>query len=114
MDSIITTGQVTRGWIGVEPQDITPELADSFGIPQKSGAIIAGVIRGGPADKAGIKPGDILVSIEGQEVADTTAMLNLIAQLQPNQKAKITVMRNGQETQLSVLIGKRQRSRREE
>ncbi|WP_394779439.1 Do family serine endopeptidase [Undibacterium sp.] len=114
MDSIISTGQVTRGWIGVEPQDITPELADSFGIPQKSGAIIAGVIRGGPADKAGIKPGDILISIEGQEVTDTTAMLNLIAQLQPNQKAKITVMRNGQETQLNVLIGKRQRSRREE
>ncbi|MES2105672.1 MAG: Do family serine endopeptidase [Pseudomonadota bacterium] len=114
MDSIISTGQVTRGWIGVEPQDITPELADSFGIPQKSGAIIAGVIRGGPADKAGIKPGDILVSIEGQQVADTTAMLNLIAQLPPNQKAKITVMRNGTETALSVLIGKRQRSRREE
>ncbi|HTD02935.1 Do family serine endopeptidase [Undibacterium sp.] len=114
MDSIISTGQVTRGWIGVEPQDITPELADSFGIPQKSGAIIAGVIRGGPADKAGIKPGDILVSIDGQEVADTTAMLNLIAQLQPNQKAKITVLRNGKETALNVLIGKRQKSRREE
>ncbi|MES2069157.1 MAG: Do family serine endopeptidase [Pseudomonadota bacterium] len=114
MESIISTGQVVRGWIGVEPQDITPELADSFGIKQKSGTIIAGVIRGGPADKAGIKPGDILVTIEGQDVADTTAMLNLIAQLQPNQKAKITVLRNGHETALSVLIGKRQKAKREE
>jgi serine protease DegQ len=57
MEQIISQGQVVRGWIGVEPQDITPELAESFGLKQKSGAIIAGVIRGGPADKAGNEAG---------------------------------------------------------
>ncbi|MCM3716717.1 PDZ domain-containing protein, partial [Alkalihalobacillus oceani] len=71
LESIITTGSVTRGWIGVEPQDVTPEIAESFGLQQKSGAIVAGVLQGGPADKAGIKPGDILVSVNGEDITDT-------------------------------------------
>jgi serine protease DegQ len=114
MEQIISQGQVVRGWIGVEPQDITPELAESFGLKQKSGAIIAGVIRGGPADKAGMKPGDILVSIAGTPVRDTTEMLNLVAQLKPGNTAKITVVRNKQEPTLEVTVGKRPPSRREE
>ncbi|MBR7794343.1 Do family serine endopeptidase [Undibacterium sp. FT147W] len=114
MEQIISQGQVVRGWIGVEPQDITPELAESFGLKQKSGAIIAGVIRGGPADKAGMKPGDILVSIAGKPVRDTTEMLNLVAQLKPGNTAKITVVRNKQEPTLEVTVGKRPPSRREE
>jgi serine protease DegQ len=113
MEQIISQGQVVRGWIGVEPQDITPELAESFGLKQKSRAIIAGVIRGGPADKAGMKPGDILVSIAGKPVRDTTEMLNLVAQLKPGNTAKITVVRNKQEPTL-VTVGKRPPSRREE
>src|SRR5450830_1962795 len=72
MEAIINHGQVVRGWIGVEPQDITPELAESFGLTKKSGAIIAGVLKNGPADKAGMKPGDILISVEGKAVSDTT------------------------------------------
>lgn len=114
MEQIISQGQVVRGWIGVEPQDITPELAESFGLKQKSGAIIAGVIRGGQADKAGMKPGDILVSIAGKPVRDTTEMLNLVAQLKPGNTAKITVVRNKQEPTLEVTVGKRPPSRREE
>lgn len=114
MDSIISTGQVVRGWIGVEPQDITPELAESFGIAQKSGAIIAGVLRGGPADKAGVRPGDILVAVEGKPVTDTTDMLNLIAQLTPGNKATLTVVRRGQETAVDVMVGRRPRPRRED
>lgn len=114
MESIINNGHVVRGWIGVEPQDITPELADSFGLKQKSGTIIAGVIRGGPADKAGMKPGDILIAIEGNAVNNTTQMLNLVAQLKPGNKAKITVLRDAKEPTLEVLIGKRPPSRKDE
>ncbi|RJG07244.1 Do family serine endopeptidase [Noviherbaspirillum cavernae] len=114
MESIISTGQVVYGWIGVEPQDITPELAESFGLNRKSGAIIAGVLRNGPADKAGIRPGDILVAVEGKPVSDTTDMLNLIAQLTPGNKAKMTVLRKSMETTLDVVVGKRPKPRRED
>ncbi len=114
MESIISTGQVVRGWIGVEPQDITPELAESFGLSRKSGAIIAGVLKGGPADKAGIRPGDILVAVEGKPVTDTFDMLNLIADLTPGHKAKMTVLRKSQESTIEVVIGKRPKPRREE
>ena len=114
MESIIANGQVVRGWIGVEPQEITPELAESFGLTTKSGAIIAGVLKGGPADKAGMKPGDILVAVEGKPVADTTDMLNLIAQLAPGNKAKMTVMRKSQQATLDVIVGKRPKIKREE
>lgn len=107
MESIIKTGSVVRGWIGVEPQDITPELAESFGLNRKSGAIIAGVQRNGPADRAGMRPGDILVAVDGKPVTDTTEMLNLIAQLTPGNKARMTVQRKLQESTLDVTIGKR-------
>jgi serine protease DegQ len=114
MEAIIASGQVIRGWIGVEPQDITPELAESFALGRKSGAIIAGVLKGGPADKAGIKPGDILIAVEGKPVTDTTDMLNLIAQLTPGTRAKMTVLRKSRETTLDVTVGKRPKPRREE
>ena len=114
MDSIISTGQVIRGYIGVEPQDITPELAENFGLSTHTGAIIAGVVRGGPADKAGMRPGDILVSVEGKPVNDMTEMLNLISQLTPGGKAKITVLRRNQQATLDVIVGKRPKPRREE
>ncbi|WP_063547809.1 Do family serine endopeptidase [Burkholderia territorii] len=107
LESIITTGSVTRGWIGVEPQDVTPEIAESFGLQQKSGAIVAGVLQGGPADKAGIKPGDILVSVNGDEITDTTKLLNTVAQIKPGTPTKVHVVRKGKEFDVSVVIGKR-------
>ncbi|MGK5017808.1 MULTISPECIES: Do family serine endopeptidase [unclassified Janthinobacterium] len=107
MEAIIKDGHVVRGWIGVETQDITPELAQSFNLQRSSGAIIAGVVRNGPADKAGIVPGDILLTVEGKPVADTTEMLNLIAQLPPGGKAKMTVLRKNREAALDVMVGKR-------
>ena len=114
LDSILSSGSVVRGWIGVEPQEITPELAESFGLNQKTGAIIAGVLRGGPADRAGIRPGDILVAVDGKPVADTTEMLNLIAQLSPGKKSKITVQRKQQESVIEVQVGKRPKPQRTE
>ncbi|GLU34466.1 Do family serine endopeptidase [Trinickia caryophylli] len=106
LESIITTGTVTRGWIGVEPQDVTPAIAESFGLEQK-GTIVAGVLQGGPADKAGIKPGDVLLDVNGQEITDTTRLLNVIAQIKPGTDAKIRLMRKSKEMEVDVLIGKR-------
>lgn len=111
MDAIIKNGQVVRGWIGVEPQDITPELAESFGLQKSSGTIIAGVLRGGPADKAGVKPGDILLSVADKPVTDTVSMLNLVAQLTPGDKVRVTVLRKSNEAALDVTVGRRPRSK---
>ncbi|HEY4351019.1 MAG TPA: PDZ domain-containing protein, partial [Paraburkholderia sp.] len=93
--------------IGVEPQDVTPEIAESFGLEQKTGAIVAGVLKGGPADKAGIKPGDILVGVNGQDITDTTRLLNVIAQIKPGTDAKVHLVRKNKELDLTVMIGKR-------
>jgi serine protease DegQ len=109
LDSIVRHGQVVRGWIGVESQEITPELADSFGLGRDHGAIIAGVVRGGPADRAGMRPGDILVAVQGKKVANTNDMLNLIANLAPGDKAQMKVMRRDRETMLDVTVGRRPR-----
>jgi serine protease DegQ len=114
MESIIADGQVVRGWIGVEPQDITREMADSFNIKEASGAIVAGVVRGGPADRAGIRPGDILIAIEGKPISNKTEVLNVIAQLKPNNKSTFTVLRNTTKTSVDILIGKRPSIKREE
>jgi serine protease DegQ len=109
LEDIIQHGQVVRGWIGVETQDITPELADSFGLGKSSGAIIAGVVRGGPADRAGIRPGDILLTVDGKQVSNTNEMLNVIAQLAPDRKTKMTVMRKNRQATLDVVVGRRPR-----
>ncbi len=107
MEQIIKTGTVTRGWIGVEVQDMTAELAESFGLKNSAGALIAGVMRNSPADKAGIKPGDILLGIGGQSVRDAQAMLELIAGLTPGEAASFSVSREGKLRDLNVTIGKR-------
>ena len=109
LDSIVKHGQVVRGWIGIESQDITPELAGNFGLGRERGAIIAGVVRGGPADRAGMRPGDILLAVNGRKVGNTGDMMNLIAELAPGEKAPMTVMRKNRETILAVTVGRRPR-----
>ena len=112
MDSIITKGQVVRGWIGVEPRDITPELADNLSLSKKEGVIIAAVLKNGPADKAGIRPGDILVSVDEKPISNMAEMFNLIAQLQPESKARVTVLRDAKEIPLEIVVGKRPSKKR--
>jgi S1-C subfamily serine protease len=107
MESIIKTGGVTRGWIGVEVQEITPALAESFKLKDNRGAIIAGVLRSGPADKGGVKPGDVLIGIEGKPVTDPQNMLTLVAGLQPGTNVKLKLRRAQEELELNVVVGKR-------
>jgi serine protease DegQ len=109
LDAIVKHGQVVRGWIGIESQDITPELAGNFGLGRERGAIIAGVVRGGPAERAGMRPGDILLAVKGRKVANTNDMMKLIADLPPGEQAAMTVMRKNRETTLAVTVGRRPR-----
>jgi serine protease DegQ len=107
LEQIVKNGSVTRGWIGVEVQEITPPIAESFKLEDTRGALIAGVLRGGPADKGGVKPGDILVEVQGKPVADPAGMLNLIAALAPGQAAKLKLKRQGSDVNASITVGRR-------
>jgi serine protease DegQ len=112
MQQIVSTGTVTRGWIGVEVQDVSAELAESFRLPSAKGTLIAGVLRGGPADRAGVKPGDILIAVESNAVVDSTNMLNLIAALEPGKDATLKIVRDRNEILVKVNVGKRPRPAR--
>jgi len=88
-------------------QDLTPELAESFNLKRSEGALIAGVLKGGPADAGGIRPGDILLAINGNQVSDSASLLNLIAALKPGVGAQLTVARKQQTMVLKVQVGRR-------
>ena len=107
LEQIIKSGTVTRGWIGVELQAVTPALAESFKLGTLEGAIINGVLTGGPADKAGVKPGDVLVAIDGKPVADPQGVLNLVTGIVPGTAARVKMKRKGQDLELAVTIGRR-------
>jgi serine protease DegQ len=112
MESILTNGSVTRGWIGVEPQNLSKELAESLNIPlNTSGVLITGVLNGGPADKAGMKPGDVLTQVNDQKVSDVITLLNRIAQTNPGDETKVSLLRKGKEMSLKVQVGKRPKSK---
>jgi serine protease DegQ len=107
MEQIIQNGSVTRGWIGVAVQELTPELAESFKLGNVQGVLISDVLRGGPADKAGIKPGDILTMVENKQLTDSNSMLEAIASLPPGKVATLKLLHNQAEITLHVTIGKR-------
>ncbi|CAD85419.1 MULTISPECIES: Do family serine endopeptidase [Nitrosomonas] len=107
MQQIIETGGVVRGWLGVSMQDLTPELAESFGLKKAGGALIAGVLKNGPADDAGIKPGDVLVAVNGKPIFNSSEMLNMVASLAPGKSATLTILRHGGQQDIQVRIGKR-------
>jgi serine protease DegQ len=107
MEQIIKNGGVTRGWIGVEVQDITPEIADSFKLMNAKGVLISGVLRNGPADQAGIKPGDILMAINEKEITDSAKMLDMVSSLTPGQTAHLRILRSQKKIELEANVGKR-------
>ncbi len=110
MDQIVATGSVTRGWIGVEAQDLNADLAESFRLSSARGTLVSGVLRGSPADRAGVKSGDVLVEVEGKPVGDSADMLNLVAALQPGKLAALKLMRGGRVVEVKVTVGKRPRT----
>jgi serine protease DegQ len=107
LENIIKTGTVTRGWVGIELQDLTPEITQSLGIRQNRGAIISGVVKNSPADRGGIKPGDILLSVNNEDTNNTIKLLNVITQIKPGTHAQLHVIRKNRELTLSVKVGKR-------
>jgi serine protease DegQ len=107
LEQIIKSGAVTRGWIGVELAPVTPALAESFKLGTLDGAIIKGVLTDGPADRAGVKPGDVLVSIDGKPIADPQGVLNVVTGIAPGSEAKVKLKRKGQDLELPVIIGRR-------
>lgn len=111
MEQIVQTGGVTRGWLGVSMQDMTQELAESFGLEEPSGALIASVLKDGPADKAGIRAGDILVAIAGKALKNSSEMLNVVAALAPGETVTVMVIRNKQEKSIPIKVGVRPRQK---
>ena len=109
LDGIVNDGQVTRGWIGVEPNDLSPELRETFGVAARNGVIITGVLQGGPAAKAGIVPGDVIVAIGGAPVEDVTQLLAQVAALRPGTAAQFSLQRKKQNLQLAITPGLRPR-----
>ncbi len=107
MEQIIQNGSVQRGWIGVGVQDLNKEIAESFRIPEARGALITEVFRGTPADRGGVRVGDVLVAVDGKPVTDSATMLNLIAALVPGSQATLRVMREARTLELKVTVGKR-------
>ena len=107
MDSLIREGRVTRGWIGVEPRDLTPEFADNFKLPVRQGVLITGVLQDGPASKGGMRPGDVVVKVGDISVANTAQLLNAVAALKPKTDAMIGVQRGDKPLQLKVRVAQR-------
>ena len=112
MEQLIETGAVTRGWVGVELQELTAELADSFKLGTSDGVLVAGVQRGSPADRAGIKPGDIVIGVDGKPVRDPETLRNLIVAFAPGKQAAFKLRRGKGDVDLQVKVGKRPRAQR--
>jgi Do/DeqQ family serine protease len=108
LEGIVRDGQVVRGWVGIEPMELTAELAETFGLPKQSeGVIVTGVLQNGPAANAGLRPGDLLLKVAGQPVRNVGELLTQIASLTPGKTAKLEVMRRNQTLALDVTPAQR-------
>ena len=102
---LITHGKVERGWLGITIQDLTPDLAKSFGLETSKGALIADVVKGGPAEKAGIERGDVVMSYQGKGIPDASTLRNQMATGTFGKAVGVTLQRNGKRVQAIVKIG---------
>jgi len=108
LEQIIKHGEVTRGWLGIEPQELTPELAQSLAV-ESSGVLIRALVESGPADRAGIMAKDVVVAIDGKPTRDTPALLARIAELAPGSTSKVSLWRDRKIVDVVVTVGKRPR-----
>jgi serine protease DegQ len=111
LESLIRDGQVTRGWIGVEPRDLTPEIAQTLNLPIKQGVLITGVLQSGPASAGGLRPGDVVVKVADTPVANTSQLLNAVAALKPQAPAVIGVQRGDKAMEVNVTVAQRPKAK---
>ena len=107
LDAIVRDGQVTRGWIGVEPQELNAELTQAFDVQVQAGVIITGVLQNGPAAQAGLRPGDVITQVAGRPVGNVAQLLGAVAALKPGEPASVTIARRDRRSELTVVPGKR-------
>ncbi len=112
MEQLIKDGRVARGWIGVEAQDLTPELARNLGIRATAGAVLIRLLRDGPAERGGLRAGDLVVAVGGKPVSDTRDLINGTAAIKPGAQGEFTVIRDAKEMKLQVKAGRRPPIRR--
>jgi serine protease DegQ len=113
MEGIVKDGQVTRGWIGVEPNELSPELAETFGVKAQAGVIITGVLQNGPAAQSGIRPGDVITSVAGKSVSTVSELLSNVAALKPGTASKFSLLRRDEKVELDVTPGLRPKPRKQ-
>ena len=115
LEGIVKDGQVTRGWIGVEPQELSAELVEAFKLKPEAakagGVIITGVLQNGPAAQGGIRPGDVILAVNGQPVGNVSQLLTAVAALKPGTPAPLKVLRGDGPVEIAVTPGKRQRAK---
>jgi Do/DeqQ family serine protease len=107
LEGIVKDGVVRRGWIGVEPAELSPELMETFGVKARRGVLITGVLQNGPAAQAGIRPGDVIVEVGGKQIANVSELLSSVAALKPGTQAGFKVQRRGDAMDLNVTPGLR-------
>ncbi|GHC74684.1 DegQ protease [Pseudorhodoferax aquiterrae] len=112
LEGIVRDGQVRRGWIGVEPNDLSPELAETFGVKTTAGVIITGVLQNGPAAQAGVRPGDVIAQVAGKPIGNVTELLSSVAALKPGEASEFEVLRREERLRLQVTPGVRPKPQR--
>jgi serine protease DegQ len=107
MTQLIRDGQVARGYLGVEAQDLTPQIAQAVGMRPGPGAVLMRLLRGGPADRAGLRPGDVVTGLDGKPITDTRDLIERTAGIKPGGQVEVTVVREGKESKIRVELGRR-------